>query len=71
MKLSDAVFGLLLLALGGVASLCLFSTLWKWRGVGWKSRLVNAVVFYLYFTGRAVAGLRELLSRMRPSSVGA
>jgi glycosyltransferase involved in cell wall biosynthesis len=58
-----------MISLGAIAFLCLFSALWKWRCIGWKSRLVNAVVFYLYFTGRAVAGWDELISRVRPRTV--
>lgn len=50
-------------ALTGVAFLCLASAFWKWRCVDWPSRVVNAGVFYLYFTGRALAGGRELLER--------
>lgn len=51
-------------AILGIASLCLLSAFWKWRCVGWKSRLVNAGVFYLYFDGRALAGGRELAGKL-------
>jgi hypothetical protein len=54
-------------AIVGIASLCLLSAFWKWRCVGWKSRLFNAGVFYLYFTGRALAGWRELVGKLRRS----
>ncbi|MBL8269728.1 glycosyltransferase [Steroidobacter sp.] len=48
-------------ALTAITLLCLASAFWKWSCVAWKSRVVNAGVFYLYFTGRALAGGHELV----------
>jgi GT2 family glycosyltransferase len=59
------------LAAGSILLLCLFSAFWKWRCVGWKSRLLNSAVFYLYFTGRAVAGWNELISHTKRRGIGA
>jgi glycosyltransferase involved in cell wall biosynthesis len=53
-----------MIATGGIALVCLLSAFWKWRGIGWNSRLINSAVFYLYFTGRSVAAWDELISRV-------
>ncbi|MBL8272027.1 glycosyltransferase family 2 protein [Steroidobacter sp.] len=49
----------------GIGFLCLASAVWKWRRAGLTSRLVNAGVFYLYFTGRAVGGAREVIHQAK------
>lgn len=50
------------MAAGSIMALCLTCSMWKWRNASFGSRLANAIIFYFYFIGRSIAGIRDVLS---------